>query len=30
MRETLQVTPKQYQTWLATTCRRMAIAATQD
>jgi AcrR family transcriptional regulator len=30
MRETLQVTPEQYQTWLATTWRRMAVAATHD
>ncbi len=30
MRETLRVTPKRYQTWLATTWRRMAIAATQN
>ncbi len=30
MRETLRVTPKRYQMWLATTWRRMAIAATQN
>jgi AcrR family transcriptional regulator len=30
VRETLRMTPKQYQTWLATTWRRMAIAATQN
>jgi hypothetical protein len=29
MRETLGVTPERYQTWLATTWRRMAAAATQ-
>jgi len=29
MRETLQVTPKQYQAWLATTWQRMALAAAQ-
>jgi AcrR family transcriptional regulator len=30
MRETLQMTPKQYQRWLATTWHRMATAATQN
>jgi AcrR family transcriptional regulator len=30
MRETLQMTPKQYQAWLATTWRRMAVAATHN
>src|SRR5262249_61281460 len=30
MRETLQVTPGQYQNWLATTWHRMAAAATQN
>jgi len=30
MRETVQVTPKQYQSWLATTWHRMAAAATQN
>jgi AcrR family transcriptional regulator len=30
MRETLRITPKQYQTWLATTWRRMAAAATHN
>jgi AcrR family transcriptional regulator len=30
MRETLQMTPKRYQSWLATTWRRMAAAATQQ
>ena len=30
MRETLQVTPKQYQGWLATTWHRMALAASQS
>ena len=30
MRETLQVTPGQYQNWLATTWYRMATAATQN
>jgi AcrR family transcriptional regulator len=30
MRETLQVTPKRYQNWLATTWHRMAAAATQN
>jgi AcrR family transcriptional regulator len=30
MRETLQVTPKRYENWLATTWRRMAAAATQN
>jgi AcrR family transcriptional regulator len=29
MRETLQLTPKRYQNWLAITWRRMAAAATQ-
>jgi AcrR family transcriptional regulator len=29
MRETLQMTPKRYQSWLATTWRRMAAAAAQ-
>jgi hypothetical protein len=29
MRETLQATPKRYQSWLASTWRRMAAAATQ-
>ena len=28
MRETLRLTPKQYQAWLATTWRRLAAAAT--
>jgi hypothetical protein len=30
MRETLQLTPGQYQNWLATTWHRMAAAATQN
>ena len=30
MRETLQITPKRYENWLATTWRRLAAAATQD
>jgi AcrR family transcriptional regulator len=30
MRETLQVTPQQYENWLATTWHRMAAAATQN
>jgi AcrR family transcriptional regulator len=30
MRETLQVSARQYQTWLATTWHRMTIAATQN
>jgi hypothetical protein len=30
MRETLQMTPKRYQSWLATTWRRMAAAATRQ
>jgi AcrR family transcriptional regulator len=30
MRETLQMTPKRYENWLATTWRRMAVAATQN
>jgi AcrR family transcriptional regulator len=30
MRETLRVTPKRYENWLATTWRRMATAATQN
>jgi len=30
MRETLQMTPKRYENWLATTWRRMAAAATQN
>jgi AcrR family transcriptional regulator len=30
MRETLRVTPKRYENWLATTWRRMADAATQN
>ena len=30
MRETLRVTPKRYENWLATTWRRMAAAATQN
>ena len=29
MRETLQITPNQYQAWLATTWQRMALAAAQ-
>ncbi len=29
MRETLQMTPNQYQAWLATTWQRMALAAAQ-
>jgi len=30
MRETLRITPKRYENWLATTWRRMAAAATQN
>ena len=30
MRETLRMTPKRYQAWLATTWRRMAATATQN
>lgn len=30
MRETLQMSPKRYENWLATTWRRMAAAATQN
>ncbi len=30
MRETLRMTPKRYQSWLATTWHRMAAAATQE
>jgi AcrR family transcriptional regulator len=30
MRETLRMTPKRYENWLATTWRRMAAAATQN
>jgi AcrR family transcriptional regulator len=30
MRETLRMTPKRYQEWLATTWRRMAVAAAQN
>jgi len=30
MRQTLQMSPKQYENWLATTWRRMAAAATQN
>jgi AcrR family transcriptional regulator len=30
MRETLRVSPKRYENWLATTWRRMAAAATQN
>ena len=30
MRETLQMTPKRYQSWFATTWRRMAAAATRQ
>jgi AcrR family transcriptional regulator len=30
MRETLRMTPKQYENWLATTWRRMAASATQN
>jgi AcrR family transcriptional regulator len=30
MRETLQMTPKRYENWLATTWRRLAAAATQN
>lgn len=30
MRETLHMTPKRYENWLATTWRRMAAAATQN
>jgi hypothetical protein len=30
IRETLRVSPKRYENWLATTWRRMAAAATQN
>jgi hypothetical protein len=30
MRQTLPVTPKQYENWLATTWRRISAAATQN